>query len=209
MYGLPEVLCALLQHQPRVKVRLIPGVLDTLVPELLKGDIDLACLALDFPDHEEIVKEHLFDVKHVVLARSDHPLAGRKPAQPTELLRYPWIAFANDYVGVSRVGSYFSANGLEQPSIAFETSSIECMLSMLRLGDFVASVSSPLVPRAELLGIKPLPVGGTFWRFRAGIAYRRTSTLSPLMISLIAALKAHFRGPQPHAQRARKRKGAK
>ena len=201
--GLPEVLANLLQQHPKVKVRLITGVLDTLVPDLLKGEVDLVCSALDFPDHEEIVKEHLFDVNHVVLAREGHPLAAKRPAQPTELLRYPWIAFANDYVGMSRVGSYFSANGLDQPYIAFETSSIECMLSMLRLGDFVASVSSPLVARAELLGIRPLPVGGTFWRFRAGIAYRRSSSLSPLMSALIAGLKAQFRGnpARPAAKR--------
>ena len=193
VYALPDVLASLIEQQMKVKVRLITGVLDTLIPDLLKGDVDIVCSALDFPDHPEVAKEHLFDVKHVVLGRADHPLARRRVIEPRELLRYPWIAFANDYVGMGRVGSYFSANGLEQPTFAVETTSLESMLSLLRLGEFVASVSAPLVPRAELLGLKSLPVGGTFWQFRAGIAYRRSSTLSPLTSALIAALKAHFR----------------
>jgi DNA-binding transcriptional LysR family regulator len=146
-----------------------------------------------------------------VLGRADHPLARRSHVEPRELLRYPWIAFANDYVGMGRIGSYFSANGLEQPTFAVETTSVESMLSLLRLGEFVASVSSPLVPRAELLGLKSLPVGGTFWRFRAGIAYRRSSTLSPLTSALIAALKAHFRarGSADTVERKRPKKAGR
>jgi DNA-binding transcriptional LysR family regulator len=193
VHGLPEVLASLLEQKLKIKVRLLTGVLDTLIPDLLKGDVDIVCAALDFPDHPEVAKEHLCDVQHVVLGRADHPLAKRRTVQPQELLRYPWIAFANDYVGMGRIGSFFSANGLEQPTVAVETTSLEAMLSLLRLGEFVASVSAPLVPRAELLGLKSLPVGGTFWRFRAGIAYRRSSNLSPLTSVLIAALKAHFR----------------
>jgi DNA-binding transcriptional LysR family regulator len=205
VYGLPEAIASLVGQKLKIKVRLITGVLDTLLPDLLKGDVDIVCSALDFPDHPEVVKEHLFDVKHVVLGRADHPLARKRHVEPKDLLRYPWIAFANDYVGMSRIGSYFSANGLEQPNFAVETTSLESMLSLLRLGEFVASVSSPLVARAELLGLRSLPVGGTFWRFRAGIAYRKSSTPSPLTTAFIAALKAQFRAEERPSTAKRKR----
>lgn len=187
---LPQAIVRLRRQQPDARIRLTSGVLDTLVPQLLEGELDLVCAALDFPDHPEIVKEFLFDVEHVVLARDDHPLATNPVVQPGELLAYPWVALTDDYVGTTRIASYFSANGLDQPFIAVESGTLDGVLAVLREGDFVASVSAPLAPWAKALGLRSLPVTGTFWRFRAGVAYRRTTQRAPLANALIAQIKS-------------------
>ena len=74
---LPPVIAAFHKQYPRVKVRLTSGVIDTLVPELLSGEIDALCANLDFAAQPEIVKEPLVSIRHSVVARAKHPLAGR------------------------------------------------------------------------------------------------------------------------------------
>lgn len=191
---LPKVIAALRRQQPRVKIRLVSAVLDTLIPQLLEGGLDLVCAALDFPDHSDIVKDYLFDVEHIILSRANHPLSSKPSVEPADLLSYSWVALINDYIGMTRVASYFSANGLEQPTIAVESNSLEGVFSMLREGDFIASVSAPLLNYAKAMGLTSLPVKGTFWRFRAGIAYRRSARTTPVVDAVIADLKS-----QPHA----------
>ena len=64
---MPKVAISLVEQSPGLKIDLENGVLDTLVPGLLQGDLDIVCSALDFPDHPELVKEHLIDFEHAVL----------------------------------------------------------------------------------------------------------------------------------------------
>ncbi len=56
---LPPVIASFFRQYPKVKTRLTGGVIDTLVPDLLSGDIDIVCSTLDFPSQPEIIKEPL------------------------------------------------------------------------------------------------------------------------------------------------------
>ena len=126
---LPDVVTAFHKQFPKVKVRLTEGAIDSIVPALMAGEIDLACVTLSFPSQPELVKEPLVGVRHALVARADHPLAGKGVATAEDLARYPWVVLANDSVGTGRIGSYLVANGLEPPKIAVEATSI----AMLRV----------------------------------------------------------------------------
>src|SRR5207245_5387698 len=117
---LPPVISKFYRQFPRIKVKQISGVIDTLVPALLSGEIDVFCSSLDFAGQPEIVKEPLIAIRHAVVGRGGHPLAGRGPVSAAELSKFPWLVLANDQVGTSRIGSYFVANALNPPTIAVE-----------------------------------------------------------------------------------------
>ncbi len=186
---MPKVSAAIVQSNPGLKIDLINGVLDTLVPGLLQGDFDIICSALDFPDHPEIVKEHLIDFEHAVFARADHPLANRTNIEATDLMAYEWIMLAQDHIAISRLGSYFSANGISPPRIAMETNSFETAFSMVKEGNFLTSATSLMVGFAQSSGLVPLPISGTLWHFPAGVAYRRTTSTPTTVNAVIDSLK--------------------
>ncbi len=192
---LPPIVVAFQRLQPKVKVRLRGGVIDTLVPALLAGELDVICSSLDFPTHPEIVKEHLTEIRHVLVVRPTHPLADRKEIPAAELLAYPWVALTNDYVGTSRVNSFFAANELVPPRVAVETTSTSSMLSLIQAGDFIVNIATFMLPYAEAFGLKTLAVRGTLWDAPAGIAYRATKSPVPAVNAFCALVRAQFAEP--------------
>jgi len=190
---LPPVVAAFYKQYPKVKVRLTSGVIDTLVPSLLSGEIDAFCSTLDFAAQPEIVKEPLLTIRHTVVARAGHPLAGRGPVSAAEMARFPWLVLVGDQVGTSRIGSYFVANSVEPPTIAVETTSI-AIIKILLEGDFLAHFPERMLADAERFGIVGIPHEGTFWESEAGIAHRRTNRPVRTVESFKAILRASVSG---------------
>lgn len=128
----------------------------------------------------------------MLVARTGHPLAGRDEVAPRELLDYPWVALANDYVGSTRINSFFAANELDPPRVAVETTSTSGMFSMLRSDDFIIHLPILLLPYAEAVGLTRLAVRGTLWESSAGIAYRTSRSPIPAINSFCAMVRSHF-----------------
>jgi DNA-binding transcriptional LysR family regulator len=189
---LPPVIAAFHRQQANVKIRLHGGVIDTLVPALLAGELDLICASLDFPSHPEITKEHLIEISHVLVARTTHPLAQCAEISAQQLLDYPWLSIINDYVGKSRVNSFFAANELEPPRIAVETNSTMAVLGLLQSGDFIVNLPTMMLPYAEAVGLTRLNVRGTLWDSPAGLAYRAGRTPLPAVNAFCALIRAHL-----------------
>ncbi len=198
---LPPIIAAFRRQQPNVRIKLRTGVIDTLVPALLGGELDVICASLDFPAHPEFVKEQLIEQRHVLVARASHPLAGRSDIAARELLDYPWIGFANDYVGNSRVNSFFAANELQAPPVSVETSSISTALNLLQEDDFILSIPTLNLPYAERFGLTRLAVRGTLWDSPAGIAYRATQSPTPAVSAFCTLVRAHFAGGRQSSRR--------
>ena len=190
---LPPVVAAFHKQFPRVKVRLTSGVIDTLVPGLLAGEIDVFCSTLDFPAQPEIVKEPLIQIRHSVVARAAHPLAGRGTVSAQDMIRFPWLVLASDQVGTSRVGSYFVANACEPPTIAVETTVLG-IIKLLLEDDFLAHFPERMLSDAARFGLIAIPHEGTFWEGEAGIAHRRTNLPLRVVESFKAILRASITG---------------
>jgi len=191
---LPPVIAAFHRQQPNVKIKLRSGVIDTLVPALLAGELDVICASLDFPSHPEIVKEQLIELSHVLVARSGHPLAECAEIAAQRLLEYPWLSIVNDYVGKNRVNSFFAANELEPPRIAVEVNSTTALLGLLQTGDFIVNLPTMMLPYAEAVGLKRLDVRGTLWDSPAGLAYRAGRSPIPAVNAFCALVRAHLSG---------------
>jgi DNA-binding transcriptional LysR family regulator len=186
---LPGIVTAFHQQFPKVKVRLTEGAIDSIVPALLAGEIDLACVTLSFPSQPELVKEPLVNVRQALVARAGHPLAGKGTVKAEDLARFPWVVLANDSVGTSRVGSYLVANGLEPPKIAVEASLIG-MLRLLEQGDFLGLFSTLMADYAKRFGLVTITHEGTFWDAEAGLAYMRTNRPARMIESFKSMVRA-------------------
>ncbi len=189
---LPPVITQFQGQKPNIRIQLVGGVIDTLVPALLAGKLDVICSALDFPSHPEIVKEHLTEISHAFVVSARHPLAKQRDAAPAALLEYPWATLTNNFVGNARVNSFFSANGLRPPRIDVETNSTANLIGLLAAGHYIAILPSLMVPMAEALGLKLLAMPGTLWDAPAGIAYRATTVPVPAINAFCALVRSHF-----------------
>ncbi|MCK9512440.1 MAG: LysR family transcriptional regulator [Pigmentiphaga sp.] len=187
-YGIPEAVTQLVAKRSKMHVRIVSGVLDTLIPQLLKGELDVVCSALDFPDHPELLKRHLFDTVHLMMAHESHPLGQLSHVPPARLLEFPLVGLDKDYAGLDRLEKFFIRNGLQSPGVAIEASSLETLFSLLMAGSCIASVSSQLLGRAAQLNLRPLAVPGELWRFQSGLIYRRATDMDSLAGGAISAI---------------------
>lgn len=204
---IPDVVAALCKDHPNIRVAIRTDALDNLIPKLLDGELDLICAPMDFPEHTDVVREHLVDIDHGVVARDGHPLATKSLVSPLELLKYPWVGLAGaDVFRSRRLGSYFFANGLDEPRVMVEMNSIDGVSALIRSTEFLATFSLPVIERLEGTGIVALPIKGTFWTFRLGVAYRRAALESPLVNIVIAHLKSLTLGETTTSASARAKK---
>ncbi|SDI37375.1 DNA-binding transcriptional regulator, LysR family [Propionivibrio dicarboxylicus] len=199
VHAFPRVVADIMRNHPKTHVKVISGVLDTLLPRLLKGELDVVIASLDFPDHPDLVKDHIIDTEHVIVGHESHPLTQLEYVSPSDLLDHPFVGFADDYAGISRMDKFFASHGIQSPGLAVESSSLELLLSLLSLGDFLASFSAPILRRSERYGIKRINLPDSFWRFAVGAVYRRGSTQSAPVTSLVQALRQHLKETESDA----------
>lgn len=189
---LPAAVAALQQQHSSYQVEITSGVIDTLVPAILAGQIDTFCSSLDFPNHPELEKVHLIDVSHVVVARKGHPLTQKAKVQADDLLDFPWITMKADYVGRNRLGSFFVSQNLEPPRSSIVVGPGIHSRDLLCHGDYLTTVPTAMLPLAGDAGIKKINIDASFWDSSAGIVYRKSNIPLPVISSLIAILRTQL-----------------
>lgn len=194
VHSFPKVVSSIIKKYPKSHIKIVSGVLDTLLPLLLKGDLDIVISSLDFPDQPDLVKEKMFETEHIIVAHESHPLASRKNVKPENLIDYPFVGFTDDYAGVSRMENFFALHGLSCPDLAVESSSLEMMISLLSQGDFLASFSAPILRRSNHLGITRIDLPHSFWRFSVGAVYRARSQQSGQLQSILEIIRSGIKG---------------
>lgn len=190
---LPLAVTEFQRDHPTIKFTLENGVIDTLIPRLLSGDLDVICCSLDFPNHPELIKEHLVDMKHAIFASAEHPLALKSKVNPADLGLYPWITPMEDHVGRSRLESFFSTCGLGSPDIrAGVDSSFSTILKFVTLGNYLVSAPRVFKNDAGRFGLKVILEDDRLWKTPAGITYRFSEKPHPVRNAFVALLRQKF-----------------
>lgn len=172
-YVLPSAIAQFRTNHSRIKLKMRGLVINTAVPALLRGDIEIFCGSLDFPDHPEIVKHEIAQIGHVIVAARNHPLATATEWKPDCLLKYPWAMVAEDDVEQQRLSAYFASLGFIMPPAVVESSSINSVLQNIRYGNFLGCVSRAMLATPIAKGIVEVPGPGAVWYYPAGVAVRR------------------------------------
>lgn len=185
---LPPLVAKFQARNPNVTISLVGGVIDTLVPDLIRGDLDLICTSLDFPNRSEVIKQPLFDIRHVLVADPAHPLADGTVHSAGDLHDQPWMVLKSDYVGTERILSFFAAHGLPPPHIAFETTSIHSLMQALRTSSCIAHIPEQMLPMARDTGLVQVSLRETIWETSAGYAYRAGGQVTQPIKAFMALL---------------------
>lgn len=139
---LPRALARFRSEQPTYPVRIYDGPYDELLGALRRGTVDFLIGALRDPAPiGDIVQTRLFDDRLALLARPDHPLAGREMISVDELLAYPFVVPRQGTPTRTQFETIFRTAGREPPHRLIESGSLVLMRELLAESDHLGCLS--------------------------------------------------------------------
>lgn len=94
---MPQVIGQFRNQYPDVKVQLFDTLPEQTLDRLITGEVELA-IGPELEIGAELSKRPLFQDRHLLVCRSDHPLAMRTRLRWRDLAAYPFIAPTRDFI---------------------------------------------------------------------------------------------------------------
>lgn len=179
---LARAVAQLKQSQPGVIVAIEADSCGPLVQRLRQGELDIVVgRVLDTARAEDLMYEPLAaNELYAVIAGAQHPLAGRKGLQLSNLVEQPWILPPTGSLLRDKLDGLFAQNALPLPANIVETTSALVISSLLRESTMVAAVPEQSLASTCKAGdltplITSIPVGASAF----GLITRRDHQLAP------------------------------
>jgi DNA-binding transcriptional LysR family regulator len=151
-YLVPAALLEFTQANPQHVVEIIDGTYSSLLAGLRAGESDVLIGALRDPaPASDVVQEHLFDDPLAVIARADHPLAGRRPTVAA-LRKYQWIAPRRGSPLRMHFDALLATRGMERPVPSLECNSLGAARAFLLQSDRLMLLSAHQIHYEMLAG---------------------------------------------------------
>lgn len=198
-YLLPQAAARLHEERPGVQLTVIEGLADDHIPALRRGEIDLAIGNWPVVHDPGLASETLLTDEVVVVAGTDHPLAGR-PVELAALLEYPWALPSRSQVWREQLDEVFVAAGLAPPLPVIVAANAASFLRALIQGRrYLTFLPRQLIGLEERTGqVAVLPVKEIQIRVDISITYRERIRITPACQALIAVLEGLCRDqPRP------------
>lgn len=177
---LPMAIAAVLRKHPRLTVRSLESPYDELIAGLLSGRIDFVVGALRASAGDAFVSRALLEDQAALVARTGHPLAGRRRLAIGDLEGYPWaLSRAGTPLRVS-LEQFFDRQGMAPPVPAVETGDLALLRGLLLESDMLTVLSAHQLHhevRTGQLAVLPFAMPGM--ERNIGITTRRGAHLSP------------------------------
>lgn len=139
---LPRVITALLAHHPHLRIRTVESPYETLVAELLAGDIDFIIGALRADrKRDELEVEPLFVEPIALVARSSHPLRSQGPLTGARLVDAQWALSRQGAPTRELLAHAFANMGLGEPKPLVETGDLALLRGLLLQSDIITAIS--------------------------------------------------------------------
>ncbi len=191
---LPAAVAKLVRERPGVRVTVIEGMLDTLVPALLGGDLDFVVAALGTqPPDPQLEQQVLMRDFACPVVRADHPVLKARAITLADLREQIWVLPRKADIMRQALDSLFRRQGLEPPRAAIEYSGMNFLIALLAEENVVSFLPRQMAAMnglAEKLSFLDVP-GGT-WHRRYGILRRKQSAASPPARAVMQELRAHL-----------------
>lgn len=189
---LPTAVARFHHQWPGVRAVVREGMMTTMVSELIHGELDIVVVTLaDAPPDDALVQEKLMQNAVGIVARHDHPLAGRKVQHARRLGGFPWVRLLGSDPVHDRFQMLLAKNDLQDVDIAVESESVRFLLSYIcktdALGFFPENMIEEM-PSGERLVILEVP--GMAWRRQLGFLRRRHAAPTPAARALMDVIRA-------------------
>ncbi len=178
---LPRSLALLKQRSPGTSVLVREGPMESLLPDLLLGRLDLIVGRLPRNSPAQGLKEKILMEEPVALvADRDHPLAKRRKLDWADLARYPWVLPPVGTLLREPLEQAFRRHGLALPDSPIETVSVHVITAYLQLTDALAVLAGDVSRHYRSLGlIAILPLELPTRVRPLGVTWNRQRPLSP------------------------------
>lgn len=181
---LPGVARQLLQEAPQVTLRTVVGLVDTLIPQLRDGELDLV-VGTETATDPGYVSRLLAEDAIVVAASASHELFRGKPTL-RDLTRYQWAlqppgAPTRDWLDHS-----FDRRGLPRPRVQVETTMLLMLPALIVQTGLLSFISRHHLGKTPAgTGLREVPVRGAAMRRRLVVTHRAQGFVSPAARRLI------------------------
>jgi len=188
---LPLAITKVLEARPNIKVKIVEGTNDTLMPLLRIGELDFVIGRLpEYRERTGILQEILTDDNAQVVVREGHPLIGRASLSLRELVQWSWIMPREETTLRRQLDEAFRREGVEPPRCSVESVSILANRALLLATDYLAVWPAELAVAEERYGIVSLPIALPTTHRPIGISTRAQAGLSPAAEALVQTLRA-------------------
>lgn len=191
-YLASPAIARLLKYRPHVEITIREGNSDTLIPNLLAGDIDF--MLSPMPPSSTvggITGEMVTRMQSVLAVRPKHPLARRRTLSFEDLADVAWIVPTAGTLAAARLTNAFRSVGLTPPRSTIQVPAHSFInISLLLEHDFVAAIPQHLLDLITERGqVKTLAVDTSALDAPIYIARRELGILPPACRELISEIK--------------------
>ncbi len=194
---MPLATARLYKWRPGVRLTVVVGVVDELIPAVRSGAVDLALSAWSDPTDPLLTSEVVFRDQVMVLAAPNHPLALVDRLEPGHLLDHPWALPAQRMSWRTRLDRLFVQHGLTPPVAAVVSNSASYLRALLLHGNFIGVLPHRLVQQDERAGrLVPLQLPGCSFEMEITLTYLHRSKMSPAARALMTILRELISVPE-------------
>ncbi len=181
---LPAAVTKMLAEAPKVTLRTVVALSDSLRQQLLQGELDLI-VGTESSAEEGLVSEVLTEDMIVVAAAADHEIFRKKPTLP-DLCSYRWALQPPGAPTRDWLDRAFDQHHLPRPKVQVETTTLMMLPALIaetRLLSFISRLHLESNPDASRL--KEVPASEVSMRRRLVVTYRENGYLPPAALRLI------------------------
>lgn len=186
---LPRALAAFKAKQPGVFVLVREGIMETLLPELWLGNLDLIVGRLPQGGAQGLGEKTLMEEGVSVVTGRHHPLVKRKRLRWSDLKPYPWVLPPVNTLLREPLERLFEDHALAMPANRIETLSVHVIRAYLDYTDAIAALAADVSRYYESLGLLAiLPLELPKLVRPVGMIWNRQRPVSPSTQSLMQCL---------------------
>lgn len=199
---LPAATQRLRAERPGIRLTVLEGLVDTLVPALRRGEIDLAVGGWPRVADSDLTAEHLVHDYVCVVCGPEHPLVGREQVELGDMLEFPWALPPETQRWRQLLEETFLAQGLSPPAPAVVSNSAVYIRTVLLESNFLSYLPLQSLPaHARTRYVVALACDALTRRIEVTVTYRERAVLSPAAHAILAAMREVI-GDMPAAARS-------
>jgi len=186
---MPAATVALQKLHPGIDLTVIEGLVDDLVPQLRRGQLDVVVGAWPKLADTDFSTEVIVVDTLEVFVRAGHPLTALGPQPLQALLPFPWALPPATQKWRQQFDALFVEQGLSPPRPIVTSNSASYLKALMRLGDHLSYLPSQLVGAGDD-GLVALPIDAPRLTPEISMTFRERALLRAPVAELVQVLRA-------------------